>query len=135
MVGGKVCKLMSRRFDLLVALAERAESAQDARRVRGQTSLLGTPHFFWLLRLASLAVALGSYPIIWRLTQRLEALQRRFERWGDSDFSARVSADSKDEVAFLGLRFNQAAQRIESLMNSHKSLLANASRKLRSPLS
>ena len=116
---------------MLVALAERAESAQSAR----PDKLFGTPHFFWLLGLASLAVALGSYPIIRRLTQRLEALQRRFERWGDSDLSARVSADGKNKVAFLGQRFNQAAQRIESLMNSHKSLLANAPHELRSPLS
>ena len=131
MMGGKLCELTSRRFDLLVAPAERAGRAQSAR----PDKLFGTPHFFWLLDLASLAVALGSYPIIRRLTQQLKALQRGFERWGDSDLSARVSADSKNEVAFLGQRFNQAAQRIESLMNSHKSLLANASRKLLSPLS
>jgi signal transduction histidine kinase len=56
------------------------------------------------------------------------------ERWGQGDLSARVNAEGKDEVAFLGERFNQAAQRIETLMNSHKSLLANASHELRSPL-
>jgi signal transduction histidine kinase len=39
-----------------------------------------------------------------------------------------------DEVAFLAERFNQAAERIEQLLNSHKSLLANASHELRSPL-
>ena len=96
--------------------------------------LFGAPSFFWLLGLVSLAVALGSYPIIRRLTQRLEALQRGVERWGEGDLSARVNADGKDEVAFLGERFNQAAQRVETLMNSHKSLLANASHELRSPL-
>ena len=64
MVGGKLCELTSRRFDLLVALAERAESAQSAR----PDKLFGTPHFFWLLGLVSLVVALGSYPIIRRLT-------------------------------------------------------------------
>jgi signal transduction histidine kinase len=37
-------------------------------------------------------------------------------------------------VAFLARRFNHAAERIETLMNSHKSLLANASHELRSPL-
>ena len=90
--------------------------------------------FGWMLALVGLAVALGSYPIIRRLTLRLEALQRGVERWGQGDLSARVNADGKDEVAFLGQRFNQAAQRIETLMNSHKSLLANASHELRSPL-
>ena len=90
--------------------------------------------FGWMLGLVGLAVALGSYPIIRRLTLRLEALQRGVERWGQGDLSARVNAQGKDEVAFLGERFNQAAQRIETLMNAHKSLLANASHELRSPL-
>jgi hypothetical protein len=90
--------------------------------------------FGWMLGLVGLAVALGSYPIIRRLTLRLEALQSGVERWGSGDLSTRLNADGKDEVAFLAQRFNQAAQRIETLMNSHKSLLANASHELRSPL-
>ena len=90
--------------------------------------------FGWMLGVVSLAVALGAYPIIRRLTQRLEALQRGVERWGAGDLSARVSAEGRDEVAFLGARFNHAAEQIETLMNSHKSLLANASHELRSPL-
>ena len=90
--------------------------------------------FGWMLALVGLAVALGSYPIIRRLTMRLEALQSGVERWGTGDLSTRLNADGNDEVAFLAERFNQAAQRIETLMNSHKSLLANASHELRSPL-
>ncbi len=90
--------------------------------------------FGWMLGLVALAVALGSYPIIRRLTLRLEALQSGVERWGTGDLSTRLNADGKDEVAFLAARFNHAAERIETLMNSHKSLLANASHELRSPL-
>jgi len=100
--------------------------------------LLGRPPFGfgfgWMLGLVGLAVALGAYPIIRRLTLRLEALQRGVERWGTGDLSTRLNAEGKDEVAFLAERFNHAAQRIETLMNSHKSLLANASHELRSPL-
>ncbi len=87
-----------------------------------------------MLMVVGLAVALGAYPIIRRLTLRLEALQRGVERWGAGDLSARVNADGRDEVAFLAARFNNAAERIETLMNSHKALLANASHELRSPL-
>jgi len=90
--------------------------------------------FGWMLGLVALAVALGAYPVIRRLTLRLEALQRGVERWGAGDLSARVQADGSDEVAFLAGRFNHAAERIETLMESHKSLLANASHELRSPL-
>ena len=90
--------------------------------------------FSWMLGLVGLAVALGAYPVMRRLTLRLEALQRGVERWGAGDLSARVSAEGNDEVAFLAGRFNHAAERIETLMDSHKSLLANASHELRSPL-
>ena len=90
--------------------------------------------FGWMLALVGLAVALGAYPVMRRLTLRLEALQRGVERWGAGDLSARISAEGRDEVAFLARRFNHAAERIETLMQSHKSLLANASHELRSPL-
>jgi signal transduction histidine kinase len=90
--------------------------------------------FGWMLVVVGLAVALGAYPVMRRLTLRLEALQRGVERWGAGDLSARVHAEGKDEVAFLARRFNHAAERIETLMESHKSLLANASHELRSPL-
>ena len=90
--------------------------------------------FGWMLFTVGLAVALGSYPIIRRLTLRLESLQRGVERWGAGDLSTRLNAEGRDEVAFLARRFNHAAERIETLMDSHKSLLANASHELRSPL-
>lgn len=90
--------------------------------------------FGWMLFVVGLAVAVGAYPVMRRLTLRLESLQRGVERWGEGDLSARVSAEGSDEVAFLAARFNHAAERIETLMNSHKSLLANASHELRSPL-
>lgn len=40
----------------------------------------------------------------------------------------------QDEVAFLATRFNAAAERVQTLLQSHKALLANASHELRSPL-
>jgi two-component system, OmpR family, sensor kinase len=90
--------------------------------------------FFWMLGLIGLAVALGLYPVVRRLTQRLEGLQRGVQRWGEGDLSARVPVQGHDEVADLSSRFNQAAERIEGLMASQKSLLANASHELRSPM-
>ena len=90
--------------------------------------------FGWMLMVVGVAVALGAYPIMRRLTLRLEALQRGVERWGAGDLSARVNTSGSDEIAFLAERFNNAAERIETLMESHKSLLANASHELRSPL-
>lgn len=88
----------------------------------------------WMVALVGVAVALGVYPIVRKLTQRLEVLQRGVQRWGEGDLSVRVAAEGQDEVADLSKRFNAAAGRIEELVRSHKSLLANASHELRSPL-
>lgn len=104
--------------------------------------------FAWSLVLVGVAVALATYPILRKLTLRLELLRQGVERWGAGDLSVRVPVRGQDEVASLAHRFNQAAQRIESLVDSHtallarqdtllqaqKSLLANASHELRSPL-
>ncbi len=97
--------------------------------------------FAWTLGLVALAVAIGTYPIVRRLTRRLESLQHGVERWGNGDLSARVPIHGNDEVGFLAERFNHAAEQIESLVKSRdtlllsqKSLLANASHELRSPL-
>jgi signal transduction histidine kinase len=90
--------------------------------------------FLWTLALVAVAVALATYPIVRKLTRRLEALQRGVERWGAGDLAARVPVQGNDEAAFLAERFNRAAERVELLVLSHKSLLANASHELRSPL-
>ena len=90
--------------------------------------------FLWMLGLAGLMVMLGVYPVARRLTQRLEGLQQRVQRWGEGDLSVRVPVQGHDEVADLARRFNDAAARVEALMTAQKSLLANASHELRSPL-
>ena len=94
----------------------------------------GSSSLWWMLGIVALAVAVGTYPIIRRLTQRLEALRTGVERLGEGDLRARVDESGSDEVAFLARRFNRAAEQIEQLVASQKSLLANASHELRSPL-
>jgi two-component system, OmpR family, sensor kinase len=90
--------------------------------------------FVLLLAAFAVAVALGSYPVVRRLTQRLENLQRGVERLGAGDLQARVDESGQDEAAFLAQRFNRAADQVQALVQSQKSLLANASHELRSPL-
>jgi signal transduction histidine kinase len=87
-----------------------------------------------LLAVLFVAIAAGSYPVVRRLTRRLEALQQGVDAFGAGHLSHRVATDGRDEVAALASSFNQAAQRIEDLVRSHRSLLANASHELRSPL-
>ena len=98
---------------------------------RGASAPFG---FALLLAAFAGAVALGSYPVVRRLTQRLEALQRGVERLGAGDLKSRVDESGSDEAAFLAKRFNRAANQIEALVQSQKKLLANASHELRSPL-
>jgi signal transduction histidine kinase len=89
---------------------------------------------FVLLGLLAVAVALASYPLVRGTTRRLERLQQRVEALGSGDLTARVRVEGRDEVAALARSFNDAAARIETLVNAHKTLLANASHELRTPL-
>lgn len=113
------------------------------RLMRAPASIWNRPPFgfAWLLVWVGIAVALATYPIVRTLTRRLERLQDGVQRWGEGDLTARVSESGSDEVAYLARRFNQAAERVQTLVQSHeallasqKSLLANASHELRSPL-
>jgi signal transduction histidine kinase len=92
--------------------------------------------FGWLVALGLLAVAiaLGAYPLVRRLTRRLERLHTRVEALGAGDLSARVEVEGHDEVAHLARSFNRAADRIERLVNAQRTMLAGASHELRSPL-
>lgn len=87
-----------------------------------------------MLALIALAVATVAYPVVRRLTRRLERLQDSVHAWGEGQLATRVTVEGDDEVARLAARFNHAAARIEALVRAQKSLLANASHELRSPL-
>ncbi len=86
------------------------------------------------LALLALAIGVGAYPVVRRLTRRLERLQAGVESLGAGELSARVRVEGKDEVARLAESFNRAAKRIEDLVGAHRTLLANASHELRTPL-
>jgi signal transduction histidine kinase len=81
-----------------------------------------------------IAVAVGAYPVVRALTRRLQALKQGMETFGAGNLSHRVEVAGRDEVASVASSFNAAAARIEALVRSHQSLLANASHELRSPL-
>ena len=66
---------------------------------------------------------MGTYPVVRRLTGRLERLQARVDALGAGDLSARVQVEGKDEVANLA-----------QLVRAQRSVLASASHELRTPL-
>ncbi|MDO6965856.1 sensor histidine kinase [Rhizobium alvei] len=88
---------------------------------------------FSILAIAA-ATAVAAYPAVRHLTRRLDLLRLGVEKWGQGDLTARATVIGKDEIATVARAFNEAANRVEALVNSQKSLLANASHELRSPL-
>jgi signal transduction histidine kinase len=104
-----------------------------ARHIRddGETHAIGG---LTILGLLAIAVGVGAYPVVRRLTRRLERLQTRVDALGAGDLSARVEVEGSDEVASLARSFNRAAGRIENLVEAQKNVLAGASHELRTPL-
>lgn len=80
------------------------------------------------------AIAAGAYPVSRRITRRLERLQQSVVRLGEGNLGSRVEVEGDDEVANLARSFNAAAERIESLVETQRRLLASASHELRTPL-
>ncbi len=68
------------------------------------------------------------------MTWRINQLSQQMVQLGDGDFSVRVNARGNDEIASLAKGFNQAAQKIEHLINANNLLLAHASHELRTPI-
>lgn len=116
------------------------QRAELARYLLLDTSLLqvtidyGAVRMIVLLIVIAMIVALGAYPVIRRATRRIERLRDKVEAWGEGALSLRFDLKGSDEVARLAASFNEAAERIEALVSAQKSLLANASHELRSPL-
>ncbi|MGY2051976.1 sensor histidine kinase [Methylobacterium sp. JK268] len=79
-------------------------------------------------------VGLAALPVTARLTRRLERLRSGLARWGEGDLRVRVDERGGDEVAALARTFNVAAGQVDALLDAQRTLLANASHELRSPL-
>ena len=90
--------------------------------------------FVAMLVSIALVVGAGAFPLVRRLSRRLERLQHSVDAWGEGQLGTRVAVEGDDEVARLATSFNAAAARVEALVGAQKSLLANASHELRSPL-
>jgi signal transduction histidine kinase len=105
-----------------------------ARPVHPPFGLRPATHVLGGLGILAVAIALGAFPIVRRLTQRLERLRARVDELGSGDLAARVDEEGRDEVAALARSFNRAAAQIERLVGAQKTLLASASHELRTPL-
>ncbi|MFC6381794.1 HAMP domain-containing sensor histidine kinase [Psychrobacter glacincola] len=68
------------------------------------------------------------------ITWRINQMSLQMAQLGDGDFTVRVNARGNDEIASLARGFNQAAQKIEHLIDANNLLLAHASHELRTPI-
>lgn len=68
------------------------------------------------------------------MTKRLGKMSRQMNLMSEGDFSVRVYDTGGDEIAMLARGFNQAAQKIEQLINANNLLLAHASHEFRTPI-
>jgi two-component system, OmpR family, sensor kinase len=94
----------------------------------------GGPHMLAMLIALAALVGLTAYPVVARITGRLERLRASLDDWGAGRLSSRAAVEGADEVAAVAASFNAAADRVETLLAAHKDLLAHASHELRSPL-
>ncbi|MEO1206069.1 MAG: ATP-binding protein [Pseudomonadota bacterium] len=110
----------------------------DGRWLVSQSRRRGPPRpglrLIFFLGVVALIVGLCAWPVVRGLTRRLETLQTGVEKLGRGDLGARVDVQGRDEIAALANSFNSSAERIETLVASHRLLLANASHELRTPL-
>jgi signal transduction histidine kinase len=91
-------------------------------------------HALQILLTIAILVGLAAYPVVSRITGRLESLRRSVEAWGAGDQHRRAHVDGHDEIAAVAASFNVAADRADDLLTAHKTLLMHASHELRSPL-
>ncbi|HEY5289651.1 MAG TPA: HAMP domain-containing sensor histidine kinase [Caulobacteraceae bacterium] len=101
---------------------------------RAHLAHAGAHHLLTMLLTIAGAVGLAAYPVVARLTRRLENLKASLDAWGEGQLGARAEAKGHDEIAAVASSFNIAADRIERLLSAHRDLLAHASHELRSPL-
>jgi signal transduction histidine kinase len=94
----------------------------------------GPPPGFYYLFLVAIGIGIAAFPFVRRITLRLERLRGAVETWGQGHLETRVPDHGQDEIAAVARSFNGAAARVEALIAAHRTLLANASHELRSPL-
>ena len=115
---------------LALALSDGRWIVMDGDRDRGRR----IPHLFMAIAMLTVATGVAVYPLVRRLTRRLEVLKEHVEALGDGRLDERVPVEGSDEIARLADSFNRTADRIERLVADKSRLLANTSHELRTPL-
>ena len=81
-----------------------------------------------------LAAVVAIYFITERMMRPLRSMTKATKRYAKGDFSARVEVWGDDEIAELGIAFNQMAQALDNLEKMRASFLQSVSHDLRTPM-
>lgn len=84
----------------------------------------------WIMLAALIAV----YFISERVSAPLREMRHAVKDFASGQFERRVVVQGNDEIAELGMAFNQMAQSLENLDKTRSSFMANVSHDLRSPM-
>ena len=88
--------------------------------------------------LASLWIILGALVILYLFCERvagpLSEMGNVTKRFAKGEFSSRVTVVGRDEIATLGIAFNQMADSLEQLETMRNSFISNVSHDLRTPM-
>ena len=82
-----------------------------------------------------IVILVASWYLAYAFYRKLRRQESVIRRIADGDLSARGNAHSKDALGQLGVKIDSMADRIETLVQSHKELLREVSHELRTPLS
>ena len=84
----------------------------------------------WIMLAALIAI----YFISGRMSAPIRDIRRAIKEFSDGNFEHRVVVRGKDEIAELGIAFNQMAQSLENLEKLRGGFMASVSHELRTPM-
>jgi methyl-accepting chemotaxis protein len=111
-------------------VAIRFQAPANRRPPPNRAGFYTSPALWFLLFLAVLCGTVAAY-----VTLRMHRIETVVAHFGSGGLGVRMEPQAGDPFGLLSPTFNEMADRIESLMESHKRLCLDISRQLRSPLS
>ena len=134
-IGGRTVRVLGMPwFEVWVPILHDGETLA-ALKVRGSGHASSAHKAFHrgLLQIALVAM-LGVIVLTIFLTRPLRRMRRSMDRIAEGDLDHRVKVRGADEVAAMGKSFNAMADRIGTMIQGQKELMAGVSHELRSPL-